>query len=68
MRITRKIAGYILIVVGVLFVLMHVLAVEGSDLGGLPTFLGMGVIFLMFGILTTITCMMGEKECEVEAP
>ena len=68
MKITRKIAGYILIVVGVLFVLMHVIAVDGSDLGGLPTFLGMGVIFLMFGILTTITCMMGEKECEVEAP
>ncbi len=68
MKITRKVAGYLLIIFGALFVLMHVLAVEGSDLGGLPTFLGMGVIFLMFGILTTITCMMGEKECEVEAP
>ncbi len=68
MKITRKIAGYILIVVGVLIVLIHVLAVEGNDLGGLPTFLGMGVIFLMFGILTTITCMMGDKECEVQVP
>jgi hypothetical protein len=68
MKMTRKVAGYILIVVGVLFIIMHALAVEGSDLGGLPTFLGMGVIFLLFGILTTITCLMGDKECEVEAP
>ncbi len=68
MMITRKVAGYLLVIAGVLFILMHVLAVEGSDIGGLPTFLGMGVIFLLFGILTTITCMMGDKECEVEAP
>lgn len=68
MKLTRKIAGYILLIVGALFISMHFLAVDGSDVGGLPTFLGMGVIFLIFGILTTITCMMGEEECEVEAP
>jgi len=66
--LTRKVAGYILPIVGILFMAMHFLAVGGSDLGGLPTFLGMGVIFLIFGILTTITCMMGEEECEIEAP
>ena len=42
MNLTRKTAGYILLIVGVLF--------------------------LMFGLLTTITCMMGEEECEGEAP
>jgi len=42
MKLPRKIAGYILLIVGVLF----------------P----------MFGILTTITCMMGDEECEDEAP
>ncbi|MCK5414236.1 MAG: hypothetical protein KAJ35_02520 [Thermoplasmata archaeon] len=68
MKLTRKIAGYILLIVGALFISMHFLAVDGSDVGGLPTFLGMGVIFLIFGILTTITCMMGEEECEGEAP
>ena len=61
-------AGYVLIAVGVLFILLHVLASDGSDLRGLPTFLGMGVIFLLFGILTTLACMLGERECEVEAP
>jgi hypothetical protein len=42
--------------------------VEGGDMGGVPTFLGMGVIFLIFGALTTVTCMIGEKECDIEAP
>ncbi len=68
MKLTRKLSGYILLIVGILLIAMHFLAVEGSDLGGLPTFLGMGVIFLIFGILTTITCMMGEEECEIETP
>jgi hypothetical protein len=68
MQITRKIAGYLLLIVGALLILLHVLAVEGSDIGGLPTFLGMGIIFLIFGALTTLTCMMGEKECDIEAP
>lgn len=68
MNITRKLAGYLLIAGGLLFILLHVLAVEGSDMGGLPTFLGIGVIFLLFGILTTAVCLMGEKECDVEAP
>jgi len=68
MKITRKMAGYILLIVGVLFIAMHFLAVAGSDLGGLPTFLGVGVIFLIFGILTTITCMMGDEDCDIEAP
>ncbi len=68
MEMTRKVAGYILILAGVLFILMHVLAVEGSDIGGLPTFLGIGVIFLLFGILTTVVCLMGDEECDLEAP
>ena len=67
MKITRKSAGYSLIIVGVLFMSIHFLAVAGSDIGGLPTFLGIGVIFILFGILTTITCMMGEEECDMAA-
>ena len=68
MMISRKMAGYILILVGVLSVLVHVLAVSDSDPRGLPTLLGLGVLFLLFGILTTITCLVGERECEVPAP
>jgi hypothetical protein len=68
MEITRKVAGYILVVAGLLFILVHVLLVGEGDVSGLPTFLGIGFILLMFGILTSVACMMGEKECEVEAP
>jgi len=67
MKITRKNAGYMLLIVGVLFMAIHFLAVVGNDVSGLPTFLGIGVIFLLFGILTTITCMMGDKECDMAA-
>jgi hypothetical protein len=68
MRMTRKMAGYIMLVVGILFIAMHVLALDGSTYQGLPTFLGIGFVFLILGILTVINCMMGDKECEVENP
>ena len=68
MQITRKMAGYIMLVVGIIFMIMHVIALDGSTYQGLPTFLGIGFVFLIFGILTVITCLMGDKECEVENP
>ena len=68
MRITRKVAGYLLVVAGLLLMMVHFLDVLAGDTSGFPTFLGMGVIFLVFGLITTITCMMGEKECDVESP
>ena len=68
MQITRKMAGYIMLVVGIVFIIMHVIALDGSRWQGLPTFLGIGFVFLILGILTVINCMMGDKECEVENP
>ena len=69
MEVTRKMAGYIMLVVGIILIILHVLALDGSRWQGLPTFLGIGIIFLIFGLLTVLTCMLGkEKECEVEAP
>jgi hypothetical protein len=69
MKINRKMAGILMLLVGIIFFLMHALAVTGSDLGGLPTFLGIGFVFVLFGILTIISCtFMGEPECEGEAP
>jgi hypothetical protein len=68
MNISRKQAGIILLLVGIIFFIMHFLAVQGSDLGGLPTFLGIGFVFIMIGTLTTISCLLGEPECEGEAP
>lgn len=68
MKLTRKVSGYILLVVSILLIAIHFIAKESGDIEGFPTFLGMGVIFLIFGVMTTISCMIGEEECEVEAP
>ena len=55
--------------VGIIFFLIHALAVVESDLGGLPTFLGIGFVFVLLGTLTLVSCtIMGEPECEGEAP
>ncbi len=69
MQITRKMAGYIMLVVGIVLIVLHIIALDGSRWQGFPTFLGIGFIFLLFGILTVITCMLSkDKECEVEVP
>ncbi len=69
MEMTRKMAGYIMLVVGIVFIILHIIALDGSQWQGLPTFLGLGFIFLLLGLLTVITCMLGkDKECEVESP
>ena len=69
MEMTRKMAGYIMLVVGIVFIILHIIALDGSRWQGLPTFLGIGFIFILFGLLTVITCMLGkDKECEVESP
>jgi Na+-transporting methylmalonyl-CoA/oxaloacetate decarboxylase gamma subunit len=68
MNLTRRLAGYILLIAGVGLIALHLVTIDGSDVTGLPTFLGIGVVFLIFGILTTITCAMGQMECEAVAP
>jgi hypothetical protein len=68
MKVTRKVAGYLLVAAGLLLMALHFLDVLGGDASGFPTFLGIGVIFLIFGLVTTISCMLGDKECDVEAP
>ncbi len=69
MEMTRKMAGYIMLVVGIVLIILHILALDGSRWQGLPTFLGIGFIFLIFGLLTVLNCILSkDKECEVEAP
>ena len=69
MEIIRKLAGYIMLVVGIVLICLHVIALDGSRWQGFPTFLGIGFIFLLFGILTVVTCMFSkDNECEGEAP
>lgn len=69
MEMTRKMAGYLMLVVGIVLISLHVIALDGSRWQGFPTFLGIGFVFLLFGILTVLNCMLSkDNECDVEAP